>query len=79
MGMENDISLIGARVYGSRSRDGLYNKDSDVDVVVSYRGNMREDVLFNAVNKDGLQIAGIPVDINPISEEKQVRWQNIWK
>lgn len=70
MGMENDISLIGARVYGSRSRDGLYNKDSDVDVVVSYRGNMREDVLFNAVNKDGLQIAGIPVDINPISEEK---------
>ena len=70
MGMENDILLIGARVYGSRSRDGLHNKDSDVDVVVSYRGNMREDVLFNAVNKDGLQIAGIPVDINPISEEK---------
>lgn len=63
-------TLIGARVYGSRSREGLYHADSDVDVVVSYRGNIREDVLFNAVNEAGLKIAGLPIDINPISEER---------
>lgn len=70
MGLENEVTLIGARVYGSRSRDGMYNKDSDVDVALSYRGSIREDTLFNAVNEAGLQIAGISVDINPISEEE---------
>lgn len=70
MGLENEVTLIGARVYGSRSRDGMYHADSDLDVVLSYRGNVREDVLFNAVNEAGLKIAGIPIDINPISEEK---------
>ena len=70
MGLENEVTLIGARVYGSRSRDDLYREDSDLDVVLSYRGNVREDVLFNAVNEAGLKIAGIPIDINPISEEK---------
>lgn len=70
MGLENEVTLIGARVYGSRSRDSMYHADSDLDVVLSYRGNVREDVLFNAVNEAGLKIAGIPIDINPISEEK---------
>lgn len=70
MGLENDVHLIGARVYGSRSREGLYQEGSDLDVVVSYRGDIKEDVLFNAVNEAGLKIAGIPVDINPISEEQ---------
>lgn len=70
MGLENEVTLIGARVYGSRSREGMYHADSDLDVVLSYRGNVREDVLFNAVNEAGLKIAGIPIDINPISEEK---------
>lgn len=70
MGIENEVTLIGARVYGSRSREGLYRENSDLDVVVSYRGDIKEDVLFNAVNEAGLKIAGIPVDINPISEEK---------
>ena len=40
---------------GSRSRNALYRADSDVDVVVSYRGNIREDALFNAVNEAGLE------------------------
>lgn len=70
MGLENEVTLIGARVYGSRSREGMYHADSDLDVVLSYRGNVREDVLFNAMNEAGLKIADIPIDINPISEEK---------
>lgn len=70
MGLENDVLLIGARVYGSRSREGLYQEGSDLDVVVSYKGDIKEDILFNAVNEAGLKIAGVPVDINPISEEQ---------
>ncbi|RKJ22311.1 hypothetical protein D7X48_01830 [bacterium D16-50] len=70
MGLSEEVELLGARVYGSRSREGLYHEGSDIDVVVSYSGSLREDAFFNALHKDGLEIAGIPVDINPISTEK---------
>ena len=70
MGLENEVTLIGARVHGSRSRDDLYRADSDLDVVLSYRGNIREDSFFNELNSYGMAIAGIKVDINPISEER---------
>ena len=70
MGLENEVTLIGARVYGSRSRDDLYCEDSDLDVVLSYRGNLREDSFFDKLNSYGMAIAGIKVDINPISEER---------
>lgn len=64
-----EVTIKEARVYGSRSR-GLEHEGSDVDVVLSYSGDMREDAFFNLLHEDGLQIGGIPVDINPISEEK---------
>ena len=38
--------------------------------MVSYSGNLKEDAFFSALHEDGLKIAGIPVDINPISMEK---------
>ncbi len=70
MGLAEEVELLGARVYGSRSREGLYHEGSDIDVVVSYSGSLREDAFFNALHEGGLEIAGIPVDINPISTEK---------
>ena len=70
MGLSEEVELLGARVYGSRSREGLYHEGSDIDVVVSYSGNLKEDVFFNALHEGDLKIAGIPVDINPISTEK---------
>lgn len=70
MGLAEEVELLGARVYGSRSREGLYHEGSDIDVVVSYSGSLREDAFFNALHEEGLMIAGIPVDINPISTEK---------
>lgn len=70
MGLENEVTLIGARVHGSRSRDDLYRADSDLDVVLSYRGNIREDSFFNELNSYGMAITGIKVDINPILEER---------
>ena len=50
MGMEQEVELLAARVYGSRSRQDLYREDSDLDVVISYRGNIREDSFFNELN-----------------------------
>ncbi|MBC5744892.1 DUF3849 domain-containing protein [Lachnospiraceae bacterium MD308] len=72
MGLEGEVELLGARVYGSRSREGLYHEGSDIDVVVSYSGSeaLKEDDFFNMLHEDGLKIAGILVDINPISTEK---------
>lgn len=70
IGLTDEVRLLGARVYGSRTRVGLYQDSSDVDVVVSYRGNIREDDFFRMLHGDGLEVAGLPLDINPISEEK---------
>lgn len=57
-----DMSIIGSRV------NGKANEDSDLDVLLEYKGNMKEDALFNILNdeEDRLYIEGIPVDINPI-------------
>lgn len=69
-GLDGEVELLAARVYGSRTREGLYQEDSDIDVVISYTGNIREDSFFNILNEGGLKIAGFPVDMNPISMEK---------
>ena len=70
MGMEQEVELLAARVHGSRSREELYKDDSDLDVVLSYRGNIREDSFFDELNAHGIAMAGIKVDINPIAEER---------
>lgn len=70
MGLTDEVKLLGARVYGSRTREGVYQEGSDVDVVVSYTGNIREDVFFSMLHEDGMEIAGLSLDINPISTEK---------
>ena len=64
------MELLAARVYGSRTREGLYREDSDIDVVISYTGDIREDSFFDILNEGGLKMAGLPVDMNPISLEK---------
>lgn len=70
MGLAGEVRLNAARVYGSRTREGLYNNESDVDVVLSYTGNIREDDFFSALHGAGMEIAGLPLDINPISTER---------
>ncbi|GFI68498.1 hypothetical protein IMSAG249_00315 [Lachnospiraceae bacterium] len=39
-------------------------------MVVSYTGDIREDSFFDILNEGDLKIAGLPVDMNPISLEK---------
>ena len=67
----SDIKITGVKVIGSRA-EGRAREDSDLDVLVEYEGNAREDDLFNALNGEDnkLVIDGIPVDINPITPGK---------
>ena len=72
---ENDISanVVGIAVHGSRVR-GNAKENSDLDVVVEYEGDIREDGMFNLLNDDdngeALYIEGIRVDINPIRAQE---------
>lgn len=64
-----DAEIINVVLTGSRCR-GIENIDSDIDVVVEYRGDINEDALFSMLNESCLEIGGISVDINPITEHK---------
>lgn len=64
-----DVEIVDVVVAGSRCR-GIEKENSDLDVVVEYTGSTREDDLFNMLHEDSIYIAGIQVDINPITEGK---------
>lgn len=65
-----DIELVGAKVYGSRIHEGESHKDSDLDVVVEYRGSIREDDFFSMLHEEDFFLDGLRVGVNPITEGK---------
>ena len=69
--IENDLDaqVENVIISGSRCRE-IEKNVSDLDVVVDYKGTIREDDFFNILHEDGFTIAGIVVDINPITEDK---------
>lgn len=68
--MDNlDIELKGIALNGSRAR-GLEQADSDIDIVLEYEGDVKEDFMFNLLNSKQVNISNIPVDINPIRYEE---------
>lgn len=75
-----DAEIIGMDIHGSRNRHDA-RPDSDLDVVVEYSGDIREDDMFNALNgeEDALSIEGIKVDINPIRKEESGDLQDYMK
>ncbi len=70
--IENDLDarIQAVRVYGSRTMDGLYHEDSDVDVVIAYEGTVREDELFSVLNEAGYKTGNMKVDMKPIRPDK---------
>ena len=63
---EMPVEIVDAVVCGSRSR-GLEKDDSDLDVVLEYKGEEPEDAVFGALNEEKLVIGDVRVDINPIT------------
>lgn len=66
---DGEIKLLAARTYGSRTA-GIHTVDSDLDVVLEFEGDIREDIFFEILHEEGLLIGGMRLDINPITSEK---------
>lgn len=71
---DTEFNLQDARIYGSYAK-GKNNEKSDLDIIVQYSGNMREDDAFNMFADAGLVIVDkngneIKVDVNPINIDK---------
>ncbi|MDE5828216.1 MAG: nucleotidyltransferase domain-containing protein, partial [Duncaniella sp.] len=64
-----DAEIVGMEIHGSRSR-GDARPDSDLDIVLEYKGDMKEYAMFNAINDTPIEIEGIQVDVNPIRAEE---------
>ena len=66
-----DVEVLDIEIHGSMARGDAKN-ESDLDVVVEYKGAEKEDGLFNVLNDedDALFIDDIKVDINPIRAEE---------
>lgn len=68
--MAEDIKVInGLEIHGSRGR-GTARPDSDLDVVMEYEGEAKEDAIFNILNEDPMYFDGIKIDVNPIRSEQ---------
>lgn len=70
-----DATIVDAVIIGSRCR-GLERDSSDLDVVVEFSTNEKEDDLYNAFNEDGLHIGDVKVDINPITAQRTGKLEN---
>ncbi len=71
---ETEFNLQDAKIYGSYAK-GKNKATSDLDIIVQYSGNMREDDAFNMFADAGLVITDkngneIKVDVNPINIDK---------
>ncbi len=61
---ELDLDVVDVMVTGSRSR-GIEDKGSDIDVLVAYNGDVREDHFFNILNDENETFEGLKIDFNP--------------
>ena len=68
-GLSEDVEVVSIEVIGSRSR-GEAKEDSDLDILLYYKGDIKEDTMFNALNPNEITINGISVDINPIRDQE---------
>lgn len=64
-----DVIIKDVILAGSRCR-GIETENSDLDMILYFTGSEREDTLFNLLHEDEIVICGVPLDVNPISEEQ---------
>lgn len=66
-----DVEILNVVLTGSRAR-GLEQNNSDIDFVLEYMGDIKEDFLFNVLHNENIRINNLnfPIDINPIRSEE---------
>ena len=64
-----EFRFLGVKLYGSFAA-GTETETSDIDVLIEYKGTMREDAVFNILHENPLHLYGRVVDINPIKADK---------
>ena len=64
----DEFDFVDLCAYGSRI-NGRAEKDSDLDILLEYKGSAREDTVFNVLHDTPIYLQGIVVDINPIKAE----------
>ena len=62
---KSEIFLEDVIIYGSRAR-GLENKNSDLNVLISYYSEVSESAFTHVLNKEDMHINGIPIEFNAI-------------
>jgi len=62
-----DFEIVDMIVFGSRTKNKA-RKNSDIDILLQYKGKAREDDMFNAFHRIKTKIDNIIVDITPINE-----------
>ena len=63
------VRIVQTTFYGSRAK-GTSTDISDLDVILEYEGDVKEDEMFNMLNEESLYIDDIQIDINPIRAEQ---------
>ena len=66
---KDEFELVDIAFYGSRT-SGKASIDSDLDVLVEYKGTAREDTIFDVLAEQRLMLEGVRLDINPIKNKK---------
>ena len=66
---EAEFELVDIAFYGSQISSKA-SIDSDLDVLVEYKGTAREDTIFDVLAEQQMTLEGVRLDINPIKEEK---------
>ena len=64
----DEYDFVALCAYGSRT-NGREEKDSDLDILLEYKGSTREDTVFNVLHDTSIYLQGIVVDINSIKAE----------
>ena len=64
-----DVEIEGIEIIGSYTR-GENTPESDLDVLVQYSGDLRDDDFFNIILEEDLSLCGVKIDINPINSAK---------
>lgn len=75
----NGVEVVGAKVYGSRAHENESHAYSDLDVVVEYRGELREDDFFSMLHDDGaLRLRVSMWILTPLQRASPALWSSLW-